>query len=172
MKTNFMEEIDTIVERIEKLNKNILNSNSNSKIHMVDKKQPKDELKVTPITNHKNYKLDQHKWKQQYINYKRNLRKDPTGENTKSFNVFQNNNDLSDFLKKNEYKKKWNRLDNYQKKVKVKEYLRQLVDLDELSIEKSKLLIIKFDILINSKKLKKVDYDSENCKIVSININI
>lgn len=163
MNTKYINEIENIVERIRLLNKTIRQET----VSIIE-----PTLKTTSIDNSGSYQLDQHKWKQQCINYRRELRKNPHGEHKKMFNVFENTNDLSDFLNKHEYKKKWNRLDNYQKRVKVKEYIDHLVNKGELSIEHSKLLQIKLDVLIHSKKLKKVDYDIENACIKSIELNI
>ena len=162
MNTKYINEIENIVEKIRLINKTIRQET----VSIIE-----PTLKTTSIDSG-SYQIDKHKWKQQCINYRRELRKNPHGENKKMINVFENTKDLSDFLNKTEYKKKWNRLDSYQKRVKVKEYIDHLINTGELSIEQSKLIQIKLDVLIHSKKLKKVDYDIENACIKNIELNI
>jgi len=67
------------------------------------------------------------------------------------------------------YKKPWNKLNIVHKKIKIKEYINNLM----LTKEKKTLLINKLIILLNNKKLNKkneVDYDNINGKIITIMI--
>tara|TARA_Y100000589_G_scaffold278755_1_gene274362 strand:+ start:904 stop:1410 length:507 start_codon:yes stop_codon:yes gene_type:complete len=67
------------------------------------------------------------------------------------------------------YKKPWNKLNIVHKKIKIKEYINNLM----LTKQKKKILIDKLINLLNNKKLNKkneVDYDSCNGKIITISI--
>tara|TARA_Y100000590_G_C15599366_1_gene969370 strand:- start:549 stop:1043 length:495 start_codon:yes stop_codon:yes gene_type:complete len=67
------------------------------------------------------------------------------------------------------YKKPWNKLNIVHKKIKVREYINNLM----LTKQKKKILIDKLINLLNNKKLNKkndVDYDTLNGKIITISI--
>lgn len=67
------------------------------------------------------------------------------------------------------YKKPWNKLNIIHKKIKIKEYISNLM----LTKHKKKTLIDNLINLLNNKKLNKkndVDYDTFNGKIISISI--
>ena len=67
------------------------------------------------------------------------------------------------------YKKPWNKLNIIHKKIKIKEYINNLM----LTKHKKKTLIDNLINLLNNKKLNKkndVDYDTFNGKIISISI--
>jgi hypothetical protein len=78
----------------------------------------------------------------------------------------QNNKDIIDLFY---YKKPWNKLNIVHKKIKVKEYINNLM----LTKHKTKILIDKLVNLLNKKLLNKqneVDYDIYNGKIITITI--
>lgn len=67
------------------------------------------------------------------------------------------------------YKKPWNKLNIIHKKIKIKEYISNLM----LTKDKKKVLTDKLLNLLNNKKLNKksdVDYDSFNGKIITITV--
>lgn len=67
------------------------------------------------------------------------------------------------------YKKPWNKLNIIHKKIKIKEYVNNLI----LTKQKKKILVDKLINLLNNKKLNKkndVDYDTLNGKIITITI--
>lgn len=67
------------------------------------------------------------------------------------------------------YKKPWNKLNIIHKKIKIKEFINNLL----LTKQKKKTLIDKLIHLLNEKKLNKkneIDYDSNNGKIITITI--
>jgi hypothetical protein len=67
------------------------------------------------------------------------------------------------------YKKSWNKLNIIHKKIKIKEYISNLM----LTKDKKKVLTDKLLNLLNNKKLNKktdVDYDSFNGKIITITV--
>lgn len=67
------------------------------------------------------------------------------------------------------YKKQWNKLNIIHKKIKIKEYVNNLM----ITKEKKKLLTDKLMNLLNNKKLNKkndIDYDCINGKIITITI--
>ena len=67
------------------------------------------------------------------------------------------------------YKKPWNKLNIIHKKIKIKEYINNLV----LTKNKKKILTEKLIKLLNNKQLNKkndVDYDINNGKIITITI--
>ncbi len=65
------------------------------------------------------------------------------------------------------YRKTWNRLPNFHKVVKIKEYIKELVN-DEKTQNEIVKLLSKYveEKKINTKKF--VDYDSKDCKIVEL----
>jgi hypothetical protein len=79
---------------------------------------------------------------------------------------YQNNKDINDLYY---YKKPWNKLNIVHKKIKVKEYINNLM----LTKQKTKILIDKLINLLNNKLLNKkdeIDYDICNGKIITITI--
>ena len=67
------------------------------------------------------------------------------------------------------YKKPWNKLNIIHKKIKIKEYINNLV----LTKNKKKILIEKLFKILKNKQLNKkndVDYDINNGKIITITI--
>jgi hypothetical protein len=162
MNSEFTNDIENIICKI-----NLLNSSINIEKTHIDKIDNPIKIEKTNINS--NYNLEQHKSKQKYLNYKRNLKKYPLGH-TENYNTFESMDKLSSFLTNNEYKKKWNRLDNYQKKIKIKEYIDSLIKNGELLLENKNELYIQLEILLNKKKLKNVNYDLELCYIVNMKI--
>ncbi len=112
----------------------------------------------------------------QYIEYKKNLRK-----NKKNIKIPQNNNVFDDMeslqekLYNDQFKKNWSRLDVYSKKTKISEYMEELVKDKKIEEENVKNIIANIYRLLEQKKLNKkgnIEYDSENGKILSISKHI
>ena len=161
MNTEFEEDIENIISNIKKLNESL----------NIDSQDNTNEVKKAPkIYGGSNYHLQQHQWKQKCIEFKKDLKRYPNGKVT-DYDVLENTANLIDIININEYKKTWTRLDNYQKKKKLTEFITELVNKDKLSIDNSKTLLLKLQILVNNKKINKskdVDYCKEICKIKSI----
>jgi len=76
-----------------------------------------------------------------------------------------NEDSLDDYY----YKKAWTKLNIIHKKIKIKEYIHNLM----LTKQKKKILLNKLINLLNEKKLNKkndINYDSNNGKIITITI--
>lgn len=89
------------------------------------------------------------------------------GINSKKLNEKKSLNDELDEMNRQTYKRPWNRLPSYHKEIKVIEYIKELVDDDEIQKE----LIEKLIDLINKNKIntkKYVDYNSSECKIIKL----
>ena len=94
MKTHFEKDIDNIIIKIQKLNDSIRNPIKDTN-EIIKNKQP--------IQN-TNYQLEQHKWKQQYLNYKRDL-KNIDNHNKPKYNNIESMEELNKFILENDYKK-------------------------------------------------------------------
>ena len=158
MKTHFEKDIDNIIIKIQKLNDSIRNPIKDTN-EIIKNKQP--------IQN-TNYQLEQHKWKQQYLNYKRDLKKNIDNHNKPKYNNIESMEELNKFILENDYKKTWNRLDLFQKKYKLKQYIEELVENNLLLKDCKDELYINLVILLNKKSLKKVKYNQMTHKIETI----
>ena len=158
MKSEFTEDIDNIVAKIKELSVGSVSVNTPPKL------KPKKKI----LTGGR-YALDQFKWKQGYINYKRDLKKYPNGK-VINYDLVEGEQNLIEILRKNEYKKSWGKLDIYQQKTKVKEYVKSLVD-TKLESRFEQALIKELCNLVDHGKIKKtnqVSYDSINSNIITI----
>ena len=162
MNSNFEKDIEKIKSKINKLN---LCTNKN-KLEV-----KKDETILKNIKGNV-YELSQFQWKVSSLNYKRNLRKN-IGKNDESINNLDNMEQLYKLISENDYKKKWNKLDNYQKKRKLIQYVSYLVDSGQINSLLKETLNNELIKKLNNKKLKSstvVNYNKDNFKIESINI--
>ena len=162
MNTEFDNDIVQIITKINSLNESF-NISDNSPEHT------KDQVKKRVSTGG-NYALQQHQWKQGYLNYKREIRRNPDG-NVMNFDVVESKEDLINIINQNEYKKSWGRLDKFQQRKKINEYVKNLVNKELLDNIYEKVLIKQLEELINTNKIIKtahVKYNSENCEIDTI----
>lgn len=100
-----------------------------------------------------------------------------TRQNSRSDKIISEDNtldsvdDMMNLIEKNQYKRKWGRLDNYLKKNKIKEYLQHLVSINTIPSNKYEYYSNKILHLLENKKLNsKIEYDEVNCKIIKIKI--
>ena len=166
---NINTEIVNIKAKITELNDSVkvsvnIKDEDISNIIPVIKDKSKDKSKDTSKDKSKdtsNYIVNQHQYKQNYLNYKRNLNK-----KKHEVEVLNNTDELLLSIGQNDYKKTWNRLDNYQKKLKLKEYIYTL----DSTLEIKEQYISTFNREINEKKFnnKNFKYDINNMKIIMI----
>ena len=163
MNSNFDKDIEDIKNKINKLNLSI-----NDK---------KDLEKIIDNTNIKNikgnvYALSQFQYKVSSLNYRRNLRKN-IGKKEEDINNLDNMKQLSKFISETDYNKKWNKLDNYQKKKKIIQYVSNLVASGKINSSLKETLNNELLKKLKNNKLKSsktVNYDMDNFKIESINM--
>ena len=108
---------------------------------------------------------------QQYLNYKRELRRYPEGK-VENFEIIETQDKLMETIQDNEYKRPWTRLDSYQKKVKIKEFIADLEKEEKLNNEQCIILQKELLSLIKQGKINKtsqVNYDKDVEKLISIN---
>ena len=164
------EEIDDICNEIQIMNQSLQKVTNQS----IDEINFKKQLEQKKAVN-KTYALKQFISKQTYIKNQK-LEKEMLREIQKESNtetVIKNIDNMDNFMEQltqDSYKKKWTRLDNWQKKQKIIEYYEYLLVNNAITIEK--MNSIKNDISpIYIKELSKyIDYDEENGKIKNIKI--
>ena len=132
----------------------------------------KNEYKSTKEYRGNQHDLDTYLNTMRYLEYKKNIRK-----NVKQTKVVSEENTFSDIdaiqshLEKNQYKKKWSRLDSYLKTKKIEEYLRKKISEGCLKeTDYSKYISILKNKLQEKELNKKseVTYDEENGMILKI----
>ena len=152
---DIQEEINRIKEEIQSFSNKISTNNEDTI------SEEKEKEKVKAVTSKGNtYALEQFKFQQSYLNYKRN-------ENKKKddIQIINNTEELVKMIDENDYKKPWNKLDNYQKKIKIKEYVLSL----EIPESEQKTKLEKFNSLLKDKTFNKsINYLIEEKKISSI----
>lgn len=156
---NYYSIIDKIRENINKLNSTLIEKYPDDRIIKTVKKKKISKGNV--------YSLNQIQWRQKCINYRRDVKKFPDGK-VKNYDVIDNISDMEKMISNNEYKKNWGRLDKYQKKKKIKEFVNNL---SKYSNEINNKLFNKLSELVDKdiiKKTSQVEYDKETCKIISI----
>ena len=154
------------LDDITEMRNNMREKNRMMKNYTEDNYQPEKR-----VLNGNMHQLNQHKWKQQYINYKRDLKKFPDGQKKITYEVVESNDDLMDIISKNEFKVKWGKLDAYLRKKKIDEYVNTLLEQNKIDTKDSIKLKRDLKVLVGHGKLKKsseVDYDIENTCIKSI----
>ena len=107
----------------------------------------------------------------QYIEYKKNLRKNKKTTKVNTNETYNNLEELHKTIEESQYKKKWSRLDNYCKKQKISEYIEKEVKDGELEQSSMKDCIAYLYRLLEQRKLNKkgnIEYDSDNGQIISI----
>ena len=128
--------------------------------------------KVTLIEN-KNYRGNQHDLQTfmqrvSFEEYKKKVKKTYVQKNE---TIYSSADDIQEMLEKSQYKKKWGRLDNYCKKVKIKEYLNNLINNGDLNKDKYDEYFEWCEDKIKKKKLNKkneIDYNDVEGKINKI----
>lgn len=162
MKLEFENDINDIISEISLLNGNL--NNKNQEILGDNEKKKKIIVGNT-------YALEQFNRHQNYLTYKRSIKKNPDGLNTETkYNILESNDILETYIEENDYKKPWNKLDKYQKKIKITEYIDNLINDNKLKKELKNKLIKDIIDTINIKKSFKIDYDKDNKIITDIKL--
>ena len=109
-----------------------------------------------------------------YMEYVKNNRKN--GRKTKAIsheNTFSDLTSIQEHFEKNQYMKKWSRLDLFLKKNKIKEFLDKKINEEIIPNTKSEYYFKLLTNLLNNKKLNKkseIIYDENNGYIIDIPI--
>ena len=152
--------IDTLIYDISNLN----NSIENTKAPVINNK-----ITITNnILSRDQYTMESIQRKQDYINYKRDIKKN-LDDNKVDYAVVSND-DLMNVINLLDYNKTWTRLDKYQKKKKIIEYINSLIDSNSLDSIYKTDLIKELQTLIFSKKMKSssIKYDIKSQLILDI----
>jgi len=152
--------IDTLINNISNLNSSIENT-----------KAPVINTEITisnNILSRDQYTMESIQRKQDYINYKRDIKKNVV-DNKLDYAVVSND-DLMNVINLLDYNKTWTRLDKYQKKKKLTEYINSLIDSNSLDSTYKTDLLKELQSLIFSKKMKSsaINYDIKSQKILDI----
>ena len=130
------------------------------------------EIKKTYKADYKGNQNDLNKFMSRvaYLDYCKSIRK--TGRQTvkKEYNQFDSANDIHAQLEKQQFLKPWSRLDDYCKKIKIKEYINDKINKGEFDKDFN-YYFIEFNKLLEKKKLHKkneISYDSKNGIILKI----
>ena len=170
--------IDTLVKNISDLNDSLENTESLIDAEPpIDTKPPIDtnppiDTEISVIKNtlsRDQYTMESIQRKQNYINYKRDIKKDLDDNNKLDYTVVSND-DLMNVINLLDYNKTWTRLDKYQKKKKLIEYINYLIDSNSLDSIHNTDLLKELQSLIFSKKIKSsaIQYDIKSQRILSI----
>ena len=152
--------IDTLIYDISNLN----NSIENTKVPVINSK-----ITITNnILSRDQYTMESIQRKQDYINYKRDIKKN-LDDNKVDYAVVSND-DLMNVINLLDYNKTWTRLDKYQKKKKLIEYINSLIDSNSLDSTYKTDLLKELQTLIFSKKMKSssIQYDIKSQTILDI----
>ena len=129
-----------------------------------------------PEFNKKNYRgnqheMDQFNWQMQYIDYKKKINDAKKGFVEKEYTEMESVNDVQNVLKNEQFSKPWGRMNDFYKKIKLKEYIQLLIQQQKIEESKQKGYINYLYKKLSEKKLKlkkDIEYDNENQVIISI----
>ena len=161
MNSNYDTDIDGIKKQVTTINTSLNVTNDTVKTDIPVKK-----------LNGNRHELSQFQYRVSSINYKRNLKKNMY-KKPEIINNLESMDELSQFIQENDYRKKWTKLDNFQKKKKLLEYINDLINTCVLDISFKTQLHNVLKINLENKKLKSnkiVNYDTNTLKIVSISL--
>ena len=152
--------IDTLINNISNLNSSIENT-----------KAPVINTEITisnNILSRDQYTMESIQRKQDYINYKRDIKKNVV-DNKVDYAVVSND-DLMNVINLLDYNKTWTKLDKYQKKKKLTEYINSLIDSNSLDSTYKTDLLKELQVQIFSKKMKSssIHYDIKSQTILDI----
>lgn len=163
MNSNFDKDIDTLRNQIAELNKQISNESNINNV---------DELPKQKVIKGNTYALSQFQYRVSSLNYRRTMKKN-VDKKEENINSLDSMKELNSFISENDYKKKWNKLDNYQKKKKLVQYINQLIQKNIITSEEKKNITANLMDLLKKGKLKSnnvVNYNLDNKMIESISI--
>lgn len=111
------------------------------------------------------YDLDQFNYRQSQIHYYATLAKNKKQVSQVEKVAVEFNSDAFD---KRRYLKKWHRVDDYAKQVVVKQYIDKLLSTERISITDHQNLVKETRKLIQTKSLKRVDYDEQTGTVYGV----
>ena len=164
-------EFSDLVRKIDKFNKN-------SNVNIISEKVETILNNKVPIVKKENYRgnqyeLDQFNWELQKKEYYSRMRKERLGRTTKKETEIDSVDQLQNMLTKDQYSKKWNKLDLFCKKQKFKEYIVDLRNSNLIEEDEEKIYLNYLYKMLNKKVLTKsteVMYDIQRQKITEIPI--
>lgn len=147
-------------------------------IQEFNQSNPSDSKNI--IENNKEYRGNQHDLDTfnntiQYIEYKKNLKKNKKTIKQKTVETYNDVESIQKSINELQYKKKWSRLDTYCKKEKISEYIEKEVGNGTIGKASMKECIAHLFRLLEQKKLNKkgnIEYDSDIGEITSISKNV
>ena len=119
------------------------------------------------------YEMDQFNWELQKKEYYNKMRRERLGRKEKETTEVESVYTLQDILTKDQYSKKWNKLDLFCKKEKFKQYIKKLTAEQLIEKDEEKLYLNYLYKMLNKKVLTKaseVDYSIDLQKIIKIPI--
>lgn len=163
-------DFDKLVKRLDSFN-NGSNCDTTKEVNIILKNS-------VPIVKKENYRgnqyeLDQFNWELQKKEYYSKMRRERLGRVQKESKEVETVDKLQNILTKDQYSKKWHKLDLFCKKQKFKQYIKSLITEGKIEKEEEKLYLNYLFKLLTKKILSKggeVDYDIESQKIKSIPI--
>ena len=101
-------------------------------------------------------------WKQKTIEYRKIQKKINSNKNykEKEYTIIDNEDVLLDLINKNSYKKSWSRLDSFQKKTKIKEYVEHLFTIKKINEQIKDTIITQISMIIKKGDKKKILYNN------------
>ena len=98
---------------------------------------------AVPEFNKKNYRgnqheMDQFNWQMQYIDYKKKINDAKKGFVEKEYTEMESVNDVQNVLKNEQFSKPWGRMNDFYKKIKLKEYIQLLIQQQKIEESKQK----------------------------------
>jgi|TARA_B110000211_G_scaffold5403_1_gene5920 hypothetical protein len=101
-------------------------------------------------------------WKQKTIEYRKLQKKINSNKNykEKEYTIVEDEESLLDIINKNSYKKSWNRLDMFQKKTKIKEYVEHLFAIEKINKLTKDTILQQIPIIIKKGTGKKIQYNN------------
>ena len=130
------------------------------------------EIKKTYKDDYKGNQNDLNKFMSRvaYLDYCKSIKKNGRQNIKKEYNQFDSANDIHAQLEKQQFLRPWSRLDDYCKKIKIKEYIKNKINNGEFDKEFN-YYVTEFNSLLGKKKLHKkneISYDSKNGVILKI----
>jgi hypothetical protein len=129
-----------------------------------------ETINIKPkIKGDSNYVLDQYNIRQRRIEYQETIAKNKKQiKNEHEVKLYDNASDFMNAFEQNRYLKKWHRLDEYAKRIKMNEFFEKWLTQNQHIKFTPKELTNKLIIQHSLNKRFKIDYDDKNGIILSI----
>ena len=174
---NFRQEISTIQQELRLLNKNLAQAEPCTTTPPPTLSESSASSQPPPVPKNlrgNEYSLRQFQYNQQRLNYRKQLRKeslqrgrqqDDSGSGStkheEKITVLPGTDAIHSWLQENEYKKKWFRLDAYQKRTKLREFAAAFPEIaNTWSVSVEELCLKKYN--------KTIQYNAEKCMIDAV----